>query len=169
MLKFVEESPTTLLLQAYLEMLMEYFQRRSGLDDIAFNEIVEQSKSDNDMVKEVGGFKLFMKNTEQKGVEKGIEKGIALSEEKVALSEEKAQKANLKAVINLVLLTKLTDHQIANSMGLQNHFVANIRQIVTSLSQNIPIPDEQIAQESGFPIAFVEDIRNQIATTKGLS
>jgi hypothetical protein len=164
MLKFVEESPTTLLLQAYLEMLMEYFQRRSGLDDVAFNEIVEQSKSDNDMVKEVGGFKLFMKNTEQKG----IEKGIALSEEKVALSEEKAQKTNLKAVVNLILLTKLTDTQIANSMSVQNDFVSNIRKIVTSLSQNIPLTDEQIAQESGLPSSFVEDIRNQIAATEGL-
>lgn len=158
MLKFVEESPTTLLLQAYLEMLMEYFQRRSGLDDIAFNEIVEQSKSDTNMVKEVGGFKLFMKNTEQKGVEKGIEKGIALSEEKI-------EKSNRKTVANLILLTKLTDSQIANRMDLELVFVSNIRKVIELLA----LTNEQIAQKLGLTIAFVEDIRNQINLTEGLS
>ena len=53
-------------------------------------------------------------------------------------------------------------------MGLQSDFVSNIRKVVALLSQNIPFTDEQIAQESGLPITFVEDIRNQVITTEGL-
>ena len=152
MLKFVDEMPTTLLLEAYLEMLMSYFQRRSGLDDKTFTDFVEKSKTDAIMVKEAGGFKLFVKNTR----EKAFQEGVAANESKVLearaaeleakkeaeleakkakkeaeLEAKKAKKeADLKiekAVLFFMKTTQLTDFEIAEEMDLDIDFVQKIR------------------------------------------
>ena len=65
MLKFVEETPTTLLMEEFMTMLMEYMQRRSKLDSEEFNEIVEQSKTETEMVKEANGWKIYLKKTKE--------------------------------------------------------------------------------------------------------
>lgn len=42
-LKFVEELPTEYVFQEFFKMLLEYMERRSGLENEEFNEIVEQN------------------------------------------------------------------------------------------------------------------------------
>ena len=126
MLKFVDDMPTTLLLEAYLEMLMTYFQRRSGLDDKTFTNFVEKSKTDTIMVKEAGGFKLFVKNTR----EKAFQEGVAATESKVQEAKEAELEAELKiekAVLFIMKTTQLTDFDIAKEMDLDIDFVQKIR------------------------------------------
>ena len=101
-LKFVENSPTTLLYQTYLEMLVEYSQRRSGLETEEFSIIIEQEKEDLDMAT---AFKSIFDYRAEKAVEKAVEKGI----------------------IALIRSTKMSDAQIAEEMEVPVEVVQEIR------------------------------------------
>ena len=140
MLKFVQDSSTTTLFQAYLNMLMEYFQRRSGLNDFAFNNIVEQSKIDFDMVKEVGGWKLTLKKAEEKGI--------------------------TKSIVGLIQSKRFTDIEIVDFVNEQVAFVSGIRKIIDLISQPFVLNDEQIAEKSKQLHEFVQNIRAEIDALK---
>lgn len=110
-LKFVDDMPTTLLLEAYLEMLMSYFQRRSGLDDKTFADFVEKSKTDAKIVKEAGGFKLFVKNTREKAFQEGVTatESKLLEARAAELEAKKAKKeAELKIEKAVLFIMKIT-------------------------------------------------------------
>lgn len=110
-LKFVDDMPTTLLLEAYLEMLMSYFQRRSGLDDKTFTDFVEKSKTDAKIVKEAGGFKLFVKNTREKAFQEGVTatESKLLEARAAELEAKKAKKeAELKIEKAVLFIMKIT-------------------------------------------------------------
>ena len=134
MLKFVDETPTTLLLEEFMSMLMEYMQRRSKLDDEKFDEIVEQSKTKSEMVKEANGWKIHLQRTKDEGFKEGIKEGFALSQEaidaaKLKAEEErlKAEEANKKAVLGFIQNTRFKDAQIADILDLPIVFVETIR------------------------------------------
>ena len=137
MLKFVEITPASFLLQEYLSMLMTYFQRRSRLDSEKFNEIVEQSKTNSDMVKEANGWKIYLQRTEQKGFDEGValsrreidEANRKAEEERLKAEQErlKTEQANKKAVLGFIQNTRFKDAQIADILGLPIVFVESIR------------------------------------------
>ena len=133
----MEITPASFLLQEYLSMLMTYFQRRSRLDSEKFNEIVEQSKTNSDMVKEANGWKIYLQRTEQKGFDEGValsrreidEANRKAEEEKLKAEEErlKAEEVNKKAVLGFIQNTRFKDAQIADILGLPIVFVESIR------------------------------------------
>jgi Putative transposase, YhgA-like len=122
MLKFVEDTPTTLLLEAYVKMLLEYFQRRSGLGNEKFNEIFEQSKSKFNMAATASKtiFDFWEKKYFKQGRKEGLKEG-----------REEIKETNRKAVLALIRLGNLTDTQIAESLELPIAFVETIRKEMT--------------------------------------
>jgi Putative transposase, YhgA-like len=125
-LNFVRISPPTLLFQTYLKMLMEYSQRRSGLDDKEFNTIVEQLKPDSDMATAFKTiFEVAEEKAEKKGIQKGIKEGI---KEGIVIGEAKANQKVEKAIKLLIQTTDLTDAQIAHEMEVDETLVSAIRQ-----------------------------------------
>ncbi len=126
--------PTTLLMEEFMTMLMEYMERRSKLDSEKFNEIVEQSKTETEMVKEANGWKIYLQATEEKGIEKGIEKGMALSKQEIEKANKKAEEANKRAeeerkksVLAWIKNTAFEDAQIADILELPIAFIQTIR------------------------------------------
>ena len=126
----MEITPASFLLQEYLSMLMTYFQRRSRLDSEKFNEIVEQSKTNSDMVKEANGWKIYLQRTEQKGFDEGVALSRREIDEANRKAEEerlKAEEVNKKAVLGFIQNTRFKDAQIADILGLPIVFVESIR------------------------------------------
>lgn len=113
-LNFVKNSSPTLLFQSYLKMLLEYSQRRSGLDDVEFIEIFEQSNPEEEMATK---FKTIFEVAE----ERAFEKGLAKSEERV-----------FKAIELLIRNTTLTDAQIATELEEPISIVEKIRKELNS-------------------------------------
>jgi hypothetical protein len=153
MLKFVDETPTTLLMEEFMSMLMEYMQRRSKLDDKEFNEIVEQSKTNSDMVKEANGWKIYLKKTKDEGFNEGIALSkqeietakLKIEEERLKVEEAnkkaeeerlKAEEANKKAVIGFIQNTRFKDAQIADILDLPIAFVEAIRKELKKISKS---------------------------------
>ncbi len=126
MLNFVDNSQTTLLLEAYVKMLLEYFQRRSGLDNQAFKEIFEQSKSKFNMAATAS--KTIFDSIEAKAKRKYLKEGIkeGIKEGRIE-AEQKMEETNRKAVLALIQIAHLTDAQIAESLDLPIVFVETIR------------------------------------------
>lgn len=153
MLKFVDETPTSLLMQEFMTMLMEYMQRRSKLDDEKFDEIVEQSKTESDMVKEVNGWKIHLQRTKNEGFQEGLafsqkeievamlkaeEERLKAEEERLKAEEErlKAEQANKKAVLGFIQNTRFKDAQIADILDLPITFVEGIRKELKKIAKS---------------------------------
>ena len=161
MLKFVDETPTTLLLEEFMSMLMEYMQRRSKLDDEKFDEIVEQSKTKSEMVKEANGWKIHLQRTEQKG----FDRGIALSQEAIETAKMRAEEANKKAEEERL---KAEEERLkveeANKKAEEERLKAEEanKKAVLGFIQNTRFKDAQIADILDLPIVFVETIRKEL-------
>ncbi len=96
-LKFVHNIPTKELLETYLQMLLEYMQRRTEMENEAFNAIVEQS-NDKEMTTT---FKTIF--------------------------ETAREKAEAKGVRALIRTTLLSDEEIAKELEVLVSFVKSIR------------------------------------------
>ncbi len=138
LLNFAENTPTTLLLEAYVKMLLEYMQRRSGLTDKKFKEIFEQSKSKFNMP--ATAKKTIFDRIEDK-VKKEANLKIQEANTKTLEANTKAQEANTKlqemnrtSVMILIKNTQLADNQIVESLKLPLSFVQAIRKEITDLS-----------------------------------
>jgi hypothetical protein len=111
-LKFVDSSSPSILFQTYLSMLLEYSERRSGLEAEEFAEIFEQFNNNEDMGTDRKSFlEIRDEKTLQKGIEKGIEKGIRL----------------------LINTSNLSDSQIAAGMEVSVELVYKIRSEMSTL------------------------------------
>ena len=143
-LSFVELSSPSVLFQTYLKMLMEYSQRRSGLDDDTFNKVIEQLNPDLEMAS-----KTIFDRAEERAFARGEAQGEAKADQKVQEAdqkvqeiaqkaqeaEQKAQEADQeakrkirKAIINLIQKTNMTDAQIAEIQEVELLFVQTIRE-----------------------------------------
>ncbi len=157
MLKFVDDMPTTLLLEAYLEMLMSYFQRRSGLDDKTFTDFVEKSKTESIMVKEAGGFKLFVKNTR----EKAFQEGVASTESKLLearAAELEAKKAKKEAELETKKAKKEAELETKKA---KKEVELKIEKAVLFFMKTTQLTDAEIAEEMDLAIDFVQKIRKK--------
>ena len=106
---FVKSIPTKELLEMYVEMLIEYMQRRSKLEADEFKELVEQS-NDQEMgtsVKTI--FEVAREEGREKGREEGREEGLILA---------------IKAFIRT---THMTDAVIAKELQVSIDLVKKIR------------------------------------------
>ena len=120
--KFVTSIPTKELLEMYVEMLFEYMQRRSELENDDFNEIVEQSKNEEMsttfktifQVAREEATTLGKKEGKKEGLEQGLEQGL-----------EKAIKA-------FILKTRMTDAAIAEALEVSEDYVKKVRQELKS-------------------------------------
>ena len=110
----VEDSPPSLLFKTYYNMLVEYSQRRSGLEPVPFNKIVEQLKEENMAT----AFKSVLVYRD----ELAIKKGMALVEEGPLRN----------AVQLLIKTTNLTNAEIAENIGVKIDFVEGIRQEINA-------------------------------------
>ena len=104
----MEISSPSQLFQTYLKMLIEYSQRRSGLGDDTFNEVIEQLNPDLEMAS-----KTIFDRVE----ERGVEQGLAIGDLKIR-----------NVVRNLILKTSMTDAQIAETINVPISMVQDIRQ-----------------------------------------
>ena len=120
-LTFVRDSRPTLLFQSYLKMLMEYSQRRSGLETSEFNEIIEQLNPDLEMATT---FKTIFEVAEEKAEKKGIEQGI---EQGIVIGEAKANQKVHNAIKVIIQTTHLKDAEIAEAMEVLEDLVKSIR------------------------------------------
>ena len=82
----MEISSPSQLFQTYLKMLMEYSQRRSGLDNDTFNEVIEQLNPDLEMAS-----KTIFDRVEERAFARGEAKGEAKADQKIR-----------KAIANLI-------------------------------------------------------------------
>ena len=155
LLKFAHESPTGVLLEVYLKLLMEYSQRRSGEEDEVFKEFVEQLNNDSEMVKEANGFKLFLEETKEKATKVGLEKGL--------------EKGQAKAVIPAMLTKRFSDTEIADMLNMQRSFVKNIRQIIDLSTSEIALTNEQIGEKLAVSVDFVQFVRSESAASNTLT
>ena len=108
--KFVQEnemSPKELF-DTYLQMLYEYMQRRSELNNEQFQEVVEQSNS-KEMVAE---FKTIFQSAREEGRNEGRNEGIAI------------------AIKSLILTTRMSDLIIARKLNVKEELVKTIREEV---------------------------------------
>lgn len=120
--KFVTSIPPKELLEMYVEMLFEYTQRRSQLENEEFNEIVEQSKEEKMsttfktvfQVAREEATALGLKEGKQKGLQEGLKEGLKEGLEK-----------SIKALIRL---TRLDDAAIAKELEVTEEYVKKIRQ-----------------------------------------
>ena len=105
------------LFDTYLQMLYEYMQRRSKLDNDAFQKVVEQSNSE-EMVTE---FKTIFQSAREEGMEKGLEKGM---EEGIEKGRDETISFAIKGFINK---TRLSDAVIADTLNVSVELVKTIR------------------------------------------
>ena len=102
----------------YVEMLFEYMQRRSELENEDFNEIVEQSKNEEMSTTFKTIFQVAREEAttlgKKEGKKEGLEQGL-----------EKAIKA-------FILKTRMTDAAIAEALEVSEDYVKKIRQELKS-------------------------------------
>ena len=134
---------------------MEYFQRRSGKEDKVFKKFAQQLDNDTEMLKEVGGYKLFLKEAKEEAAKEGLAKGLE------AGLEKGLEKGQAKAVIPMMLTKRFSDAEIAEMLKMQLSFVNSIRQIMDFCSPETAFTDEEIAEKLTVSIDFVEFIRNE--------
>ena len=129
LLIFAENTPTPLLLEAYLKMLLEYIQRRSGLTDKKINNFIEQSKSKFSMAATA---KKTMFDRHEAKVEKRVKAEAKIAAAAAAAATAAANlKTNRANVIRLIKNIQLTDNQIVESLDLPLDFVQAIRKEIT--------------------------------------
>lgn len=105
-LNFVKSIPTKELLEMYVQMLLEYMQRRSELESDEFNELVEQSKDE-----EMGAtVKTIFEVAREEAYEQGVSAGL------------------IKAVKAMIRNTPLPDAAIAQELEVSESFVKKIRE-----------------------------------------
>jgi hypothetical protein len=131
MLKFADELPVTALLESFVRMLLEYFQRRSGMNDDKFDEIRKKSNSKFLNTMAATASKTIFDRLEVRYRKEGIKEGIKLSEQKIQEVDKKLQEANRKSVLLLISLGQ-TDEKIVESLDLPLDFVQAIRQELAS-------------------------------------
>ena len=125
-LNFVEISSPSELFQTYLKMLMEYSQRRSGLDDEQFNEVFEQLNPDLEMAS-----KTIFDRAEERAFARGEAKAdqkMQEADQKVQEIAQKAEQKIRKVIVNLIQKTNMTDAQIAEIQEVELLFVQSIRE-----------------------------------------
>ena len=112
----MEISSPSQLFQTYLKMLIEYSQRRSGLGDDTFNEVIEQLNPDLEMAS-----KTIFDRAEERAFARGEAKGEAKA-------DQKAEQKIRKAIVNLIQKTNMTDAEIAEIQEVELPFVQSIRE-----------------------------------------
>ena len=117
---FVKSLPTKELLEMYVEMLIEYMQRRSELESEEFKELVEQSK-DEEMGKTV---KTIFEVVREEGKLLGREEGFNIGAETM-----------LKAV-KLIHTTRMSDADISNELQVSEDFIKKVRQELKNASKS---------------------------------
>ena len=157
MTNFVNRYSKEVLVEAYLELLMEYFQRRSGKEDKVFKKFVQQLNNDPDMLKEVNGYKLFLKEAKEEAAKEGLAKGLE------AGLEKGLEKGQAKAVIPMLITKRFSDAEIAEMLKMQLSFINNIRQIMDFCAPKMAFTDEEIAEKLALSIDFVQFVRNESA------
>ena len=115
-----EEMQPKELLDTYLQMLYEYMQRRSKLNNEQFQKVVEQSNSE-EMVAE---FKTVFQVAREEGKEEGLAKGLELSEAK---AKEAVQENTRNFIKTLILSTRMSDILIAGRFNVKEELVKTIR------------------------------------------
>ncbi len=126
-LKFVKSIPTKELLEMYYQMLLEYIQRRSEMENEAFNNMVEQSNEEEMATT----FKTIFETAREEAFEQGVGQGIELGiEQGVELGSEKTIQAFF-----LINSTSKSDAVIAKELNTSEEFVKKIRQKLNSNTQ----------------------------------
>ena len=121
--KFVHESEMQPkeLLDTYLQMLYEYMQRRSKLDNEQFQQVVEQSNSE-EMVTE---FKTIFQSAKEDGI------AIGEANKQKAVKEaitEAVKETTLTAIKGFINKTRLGDAVIADTLDVSVELVKTIRE-----------------------------------------
>ena len=129
----------------YVEMLFEYMQRRTELENEAFNTIVEQSNEEEmtttfktifETAREEGeaaGFEKGINIGEAKGLEQGLEQGLERGLEQGL--EQGLSIGDTKAVKALVKTTQLSDDEISKELEVSVDFVKMIRKELDVLNK----------------------------------
>ena len=117
-LKFVENSPIDYLFQSFFEMLLEYMQRRSELEEAEFNKNIEQ-KMNQDMGTQV---RTMFERAREEGAAEGEARGEA--------------KTLRKAIEGLIERLQLTDAQIAQALETTEAFVKQVRLELVAVAQS---------------------------------
>ena len=115
------------LFDTYLQMLYEYMQRRSELDNEEFQKVVEQSNSE-EMVAE---FKTIF----QVAREEGFIKGEANKQEAVT---EAVKETTRTAIKGFIQKTRLSDAVIADTLDVSVELVKTIREEVKAAKAATP-------------------------------
>jgi predicted transposase YdaD len=121
--KFVKNSPASLLLSTYVEMLLEYTQRRSGLETEEFEKIFETKNKEIEMATQ---FKSIVEHWREKAYKEGKEEG----------KEEGIKEGIEKGIIVLIRSTTMSDKEIAEEMEISVSFVQRIRQVLKNKESN---------------------------------
>ena len=108
-LKFVENSPIDYLFQSFFEMLLEYMQRRSELEEAEFNKNIEQ-KMNQDMGTQV---RTMFERAREEGAAEGEARG-----------EARILRRNIESLIQE---TQWTDDKIAHVLRTTEDFVKQVR------------------------------------------
>ena len=122
-LKFVEGMSTKELFDTYLQMLYEYMQRRAELENQEFQELVQQSNSE-EMVAE---FKTIFQTAREEGREEAISEFKTIFQ---TAREEGIEIGLVKAVKVLIRTTRMSDTAIALELDVSKEWVKSIRQEV---------------------------------------
>ena len=157
LLIFAENTPTTLLLEAYVKVLLEYIQRRSGLTDKKINDFIEQSKSKFSMA--ATAKQTMFDRHEAKVLKKATANALEKARKEVneAYAQE-IQEANTK------LQEAKSQAQEAKSQAQEAKSQAQEanRANVIRLIRNIQLTDNQIVESLDLPLTFVQAIRKEI-------
>ena len=116
-IKFVDEkemSPKELF-DTYLQMLYEYMQRRSKLNNEQFQEVIEQLNPE-----EMAATETIFDAYRKKGLAEGLAEGLALKQEAV----KETTRIAIKGFINK---TRLSDAVIADTLDVSVELVKTIR------------------------------------------
>ena len=97
------------------EMLFEYMQRRSELENDDFNDIVEQSNDEEMTTTFKTVFQVAREEGKEEGKEEGMEKGME------------------KAIRAFILTTQMKDAAIAKALDVLEDHVKTIRQEMKAL------------------------------------
>ena len=124
-----EELKPKELFDTYLQMLYEYMQRRSKLENEEFQKIVEQSNSEKMAVEFKTIFQVAREEGREKGREEGREEGI---EEGIAIGKAEVQEVVKEttriAIRGFINKTRLSDAVIADTLDVSIELVKKIRE-----------------------------------------
>ena len=140
---FVKSIPTKELLEMYVQMLMEYMQRRSELESDKFKELVEQSK-DEKMGTTV---KTIFEEAREQGMEQGLAQGknIGIEQGKnIGLEQgknigiEQGKNIGIETMLKAIELLKTgkSNTEIANELNISESYVKKLRQEINSISKS---------------------------------